>query len=212
MPVFFQHQESNCRLLLWNAAEEEAFFSEDLVGVLTDGSPAHPEKRKQYLAGRFLLRQLDPHFPLDRIHRTPKGRPYLPDTRSHFSLSHAGSYIAAILNDTEKVGIDVERINDRAHRIRTKFLSAKEEGILLGCRDDSQGPSANHLYTMAWSVKEAAFKALHQTGVDFIRDLPIEQIDVVEGGWSIKIGGKGMGLYVRAMIFEPICLAWAVQE
>jgi hypothetical protein len=68
----------------------------------------------------------------------------------------------------------------------------------------------SHAYTLAWSVKETAFKALHQSGVDFIRDLPIQQIDVVEGGWSIKIGGKGMGMNVAARFIDTLCLSWTV--
>ena len=210
MPVFFQHQEPNTPLILWDALEDESFFREVLPSTVLDSMPTHAEKRKQYLSGRFLLQQLDPIFPYEQLRVATGGRPYLADSSAQFSISHAGTYIAAILHPCNKVGVDVEQITDRAHRIREKFLAPVEEEILKSFLFSPNEEDVSHAYTLAWSVKETAFKALHQSGVDFIRDLPIQQIDVVEGGWSIKIGGKGMGMNVAARFIDTLCLSWTV--
>ncbi len=212
MPVFFQHQESNTPLILWEAVEDESFFREALPPSVLDSMPTHEEKRKQYLSGRFLLQQLDPHFPYDQLRIATGGRPYLADSSAQFSISHAGTYIAAMLHPYNKVGVDVEQITERAHRVRKKFLTSEEEEVLKTFSRPLNEGGGNHAYTLAWSAKETAFKALHQSGVDFIRDLPIQQIDVVAGGWSIKIGGKGMGMNVAAKFIGNICLCWAVKE
>jgi phosphopantetheinyl transferase len=210
MPVFFQHQESNTPLILWEALEDESFFREALPSAVLDFMPTHAEKRKQYLSGRFLLQQLDPNFPYDQLRIATGGRPYLADSSAQFSISHAGTYIAAILHPSNQVGVDVEQITERAHRIREKFLAPDEEEVLKSFSLSISEGGDNHAYTLAWSVKETAFKALHQLGVDFIRDLPIQHIDLVQGGWSIKIGGKGMGMNVAARFIETLCLSWTV--
>jgi phosphopantetheinyl transferase len=210
MPVFFQHQEPNTPLILWDALEDESFFREALPSTVLDSMPTHAEKRKQYLSGRFLLQQLDPIFPYEQLRVATGGRPYLADSSAQFSISHAGTYIAAILHPCNKVGVDVEQITDRAHRIREKFLAPVEEEILKSFLFSPNEEDVSHAYTLAWSVKETAFKALHQSGVDFIRDLPIEQMDAVAGGWLIKIGGKGMGMNVAARIIDALCVSWTV--
>jgi phosphopantetheinyl transferase len=210
MPVFFQHQESNTPLILWEALEDESFFREALPSTVLDSMPTHAEKRKQYLSGRFLLQQLDPHFPYEQLRVATGGRPYLADSSAHFSISHAGTYIAAILDPSNKVGVDVEQITERAHRVRRKFLAPVEEEVLKSFLFSPNEEDVSHAYTLAWSVKETAFKALHQSGVDFIRDLPIEQMDAVAGGWLIKIGGKGMGMKVAARIIDALCVSWTV--
>ena len=210
MPVFFQHQESNTPLILWEAVEDESFFKEALPSTVFDTMPTHAEKRKQYLSGRFLLQQLDPNFPYEQLRIATRGRPYLADSSAQFSISHAGTYIAAILHPSSQVGVDVEQITERAHRIRKKFLSPEEEEILKSLLLFSNEEDVSHAYTLAWSVKETAFKALHQSGVDFIRDLPIQQIVPAQGGWSIKIGGKGMGMNLAARFIETLCLSWTV--
>ena len=210
MPVFFQHQEPNTPLILWDALEDESFFREALPSTVLDSMPTHAEKRKQYLSGRFLLQQLDPIFPYEQLRVATGGRPYLADSSAQFSISHAGTYIAAILHPCNKVGVDVEQITDRAHRIREKFLAPDEEKRLKSFLLSPNEEDVSHAYTLAWSVKETAFKALHQSGVDFIRDLPIEQMDAVAGGWSIKIGGKGMGMNVAARFIDTLCLSWTV--
>jgi hypothetical protein len=35
-------------------------------------------------------------------------------------------------------------------------------------------------------------------------------MDAVAGGWSIKIGGKGMGMNVAARFIDTLCLSWTV--
>ena len=132
-----------------------------------------------------------------------------------FSLSHTNSYAAAMLHPTAPVGIDVEQVSERVLRIRKKFLSETEESILQSFGSRFAHLSMTAIYTLAWSAKEAAYKALHQSGIDFINDLPIvlidAPVDAASNEYTINLGGKGQDLLVRGWVMSTICLAVGVE-
>jgi phosphopantetheinyl transferase len=212
MPVFFQHHDADFRLMVWSDEEPESFFLEDLPESLGGMFPAHPLKRKQFLAGRFLLTQLVPNFPLQQIRIAEGGRPFLEQGSPYFSISHTSKYIAAIVHEQQAVGIDVEQVSDRVLRVGNKFLSMAEQQLIQVVLDNAINLTQTILYTLAWSVKEASFKALHQTGLDFMRDLPIENIEWMNGFWRVEMGGKGSELEIHAHNMGPVCLAIAVRK
>lgn len=209
MPVFFQHRFFGAEIRVWNIEEEADFFQEGLP--VFPNLPAHPARRLQSLAARFLLRQQCPDFPFDEWTLTDSGRPHLRDAPIQFSLSHANQYAAVITHPHLPVGIDVEPITECIHRIRKKFLSEAEERIIGSIIDPSPEYTLTTFFTLAWSVKEAAFKALYESGVDFIRDLPITRIDPFEEKWMIQLGEKAHGLHIQAWVIENVCLAAAIR-
>ena len=196
-------------MLVWELREDNVFFQAALPQDVLAAAPRHPIRAAQYTAGRFLLRQLASEFPIERIEIAESGRPFLSDERWQFSISHSGQFAAAMISPTNPVGIDLERITERAWRVRSKFVDETEEVVL---RKMTPGLTQNELYTLAWSVKEAAFKALHQTGVDFIHDLPIETTEWQQDSWRITLGEKGSGLIVQAQLLEGVCLAYATRR
>ena len=210
MPVFFQHTEPDLKLLVWEMQEPAAFFEESLPRSILPTAPSHPERRRQFFTGRFLLKTLVPDFPIDQIALADSGRPFLPDQTLQFSISHTDHFAAVMVSQTNDVGIDVEVVSERAHRVRRKFLSETEEQLIKRYALSEQ-PTEDHLYTMAWSIKEAAFKALHQVGVDFIRDLPIQEIEALENFLKVKMAGKASGMQINAWFVGPVCLAIAVE-
>lgn len=207
MPIFFQHTTPDHQLILWEIQETESFFTAAIPEFGHMQPPDHPQRRLQFWVGRFLLMQLMPDFPIGSIKVAESGRPYLGDDSLYFSISHTDGFAAAIVSRNQAVGIDVERLSDQPKRVRSKFLIEKEEGILFKSMG-SVGYTEHQVYTLAWSVKEAAFKALHQTGVDFIRDLPIESVDSRESDWQLIVGGKGTGLRVQTRVTDVLCLGW----
>ena len=207
MPIFFQHTTPDCQLILWEIQETESFFTATVPEFGHLQVPAHPQRRLQFWVGRFLLRQLMPNFPIGSIEVAESGRPYLNDDSLYFSISHTDGFAAAIVSQTQAVGIDVECISDKPKRVRSKFLIDTEQGILFKSME-SAGYTEHQVYSLAWSVKEAAFKALHQTGVDFIRDLPIESVDLGGSGWQVIVGGKGTGLRVQTRLTDVLSLGW----
>lgn len=209
MPVFFQHTAADLHLLIWEIQEPDAFFESSLPLEVTQAAPTHPDRKRQFLAGRFGLRTLVPDFRFERILFTESGRPYLSNDSWQFSISHTAQFASVLMSQTQAVGIDIESVSGKAGRVRRKFLREEEEKIWRALVLPSHPQPDELMYTLAWSVKEAAFKALHQTGVDFIRDLPIEQVEWQGNIGTVKLGGKGSGLTIQAQLLGEICLAWA---
>lgn len=210
MPVFFQHTEPDLQLLVWEMQEPAAFFEDSLPPSIIRTAPSHPERRRQFFTGRFLLKTLVPEFPIDQIELADSGRPFLHEQTLQFSISHTDHFAAVVISQTKAVGIDVEVVSVRARRVRRKFLSETEDQLIKRYTLSEQS-TEDHLYTMAWSIKEAAFKALHQSGVDFIHDLPIEKIDVEKESRNMELGGKARGLKINARFVGSVCLAIAVE-
>lgn len=112
---------------------------------------------------------------------TDSGAPLLEGSAQRISVSHAtGLLVVAMLppvpgTDPESfslrtaLGVDVEK-KDRKQvvRIRDKFLSDRELRMIPA--DDIEKN------ILAWTVKEAVFKALLSEGVDFRRDIRIERL------------------------------------
>ena len=154
MPLFYQHNiNESTKLAIWHITEGEDFFLEK-VPLKRDVS--HAQKRLQHLAGRYLLTELFADFPLEAILIADTRKPYLPDEKYHFSISHFGHYAAAIVSSTKRVGVDVEKAGPTIEKIRNKFLSDKESAIAFEGIEKS-GHRLRQL-TLLWSAKESIFK------------------------------------------------------
>jgi 4'-phosphopantetheinyl transferase EntD len=163
MPLFYQHNiNESTRLAIWHIEEDEAFF---LKRVPLKRDVSHPHKRLQHLAGRYLLTELFSDFPLAEILVADTRKPYLPGEKYHFSISHCGSFAAAIVSLRYRVGIDVEQAGPAIGRIREKFLSADE--LAMACREPEHSGQWLRQLTLLWSAKESIFKWYSLGGVNF---------------------------------------------
>jgi 4'-phosphopantetheinyl transferase EntD len=154
MPLFYQHNiNESTKLAIWYITEEEDFF---LLKVPLNRNVSHAQKRMQHLAGRYLLAELFPDFPLEEIMIADTRKPYLEDEQYHFSISHFGQYAAAIVSSTNRVGVDVEKTSPAIEKIRNKFLSPHESEIAFEGIEKS-GHRLRQL-TLLWSAKESIFK------------------------------------------------------
>lgn len=161
MPLFYRDDlDENTRLAVWKIEEPEEFFSST---VSLQREITHPHKRLQQLAARYLLVMLYPDFPLDQITIASSRKPFLPDEKYHFSISHCGNFAAVIVSSVARVGIDVEYFTPRLHKIKYKFLHADELRFV-----NAQLPSQQtSLLTLLWSAKEAMYKWYGLGEVDF---------------------------------------------
>lgn len=151
-----EHTENELFFSRWRARDPEP---NDL--------PKLPRRRLEFLAGRYLLWQLENNFPLHQIAKDEHGKPRLPDNAFHFSISHSFPYIAALISPQKSCGIDIQRWHPRIRLLAPKFLSEREMGLFA---------QSDELLTMAWSIKEAAYKWNGKRGIDFIRDIQIQDI------------------------------------
>ena len=205
MPVFFQQQiNESTRMGVWKIEEPEAFFKGN---VPQHREVTHPKKRLQHLAGRFLLQYLFPDFPFEQIRIADTRKPFLPDERYHFSISHCGDYAAAIVRRTHRVGVDVEETEDRILRIKDKFLSATEQSHFI---PDQHKPDFR-LLTLLWSAKESVFKWYGAGEVDFRRDIRLSELNSTANTLRCDFGKEESALHVHYRIFDRLVLSWVVQ-
>ncbi len=206
MPIFFQKElGAGTSLGIWKIEEEEAFF---LRAVPLQRTIRHPHKRLQHLAGRYLLKNLAPHFPVELIEVADTKKPFLADEAYHFSISHCGDYAAAIVSPTERVGIDIEIPAPKVEIIAHKFLHREEAQLL---EQSYQPEELQAALTAFWSGKEALFKWWGLGKIDFSEMLRICSIFPAGGGSAeaeIVLPDQTLPLTVHCQPFEKLLLAW----
>lgn len=232
MPVFFQHQINEfTRLGIWKIEETEEFFKGN---VPQHRDVTHPHKRLQHLAGRFLLQYLFPDFPYELIQIADTRKPFLPDERYHFSISHCGDYAAAIVSSRNRVGVDVEIPTEKIFRLSGKFLSEKEcsifhvqystlnEGTVNGLGTSGSrlttpafaeavaGKPDSRLPTLLWSAKESVFKWYGTGAVDFRKHIQLIKHEEDKNTIDCFFSKNGSELIVHYRMFEGLVLAWVV--
>ena len=179
MPLSFVKQiNAATKIGVWHITEAEDFF---LQKVPLQRNINHPQKRLQHLAGRYLLRELFPDFPLALIQIADTRKPFLADEAFHFSIAHCGHYAAAIVSTENRVGVDIEIPHTKIENIKHKFLSPEEQEIITGVHAD---PVIG--LTMAWSIKEAIFKWFGEGEMDFIRHMQITAVNKTPSGYTTE--------------------------
>lgn len=204
MPLFFQQNiNEQTSIGIWLIQEEEEFF---LESACMQREMAHPLKRKQHLAGRFLLSILSPGFPLDQVEISKTNKPYLREDTFHFSISHSDTYAAAMVSKKDRVGVDIEMYTSRVMKILHKFLTENEMTLLAVYKSESFV-----METLLWSVKESVFKWHGLGDVDFkehINIRSIEQIDQTQ--FLISVLFRQTPLNVLGRCFPNFCLTWVI--
>ena len=191
MPLVYQQNiNATTKIGVWHIAEAEDFF---LQQVPLQRTITHWHKRLQHLAGRLLLKELYPEFPLEEILIADTKKPFVENKAWHFSISHSGDYAAAMVSKEWRVGVDVEWNNPKIGEISHKFLETGEWEVVSGewAKWDKQLAIGNmqsttfniqhstfniNLLTLCWSVKEAVYKWWGIGGVDFKKDIIIKKI------------------------------------
>ena len=206
MPLVYQQNINACtKLGVWHIAEEESYFSER---ILIQQNITHPHKRLQHMAGRLVLTELFPDFPVNQIQIADTRKPFLPNNDFQFSISHCGDYAAAIVSQENKVGVDIEIPQIKIEKIRDKYLSDVELEML----SQHAQPSLERL-TMAWSVKETVFKWYADGKVDFKEHIHIESVEMDEHQFLVTCSFRKVEivpLKVHGIFFNGNCLSWLV--
>lgn len=205
MPLVYQQDiNETTRLGLWHILESEQFFNSDSQSIT---EIKHPQKRLQHLAGRFLLKELFPDFPVDLIRIADSRKPFLENNSFHFSISHCGNYAAALVSRSLRVGVDVEIRSAKTVKLKHKFLSAVEEEIL-----SAPGWNTETACTVGWSIKEALFKWYASGKVDFRKNLRIVSVESENGkdyrGTAIVLKEIESHLNFNGKIMNGYCLTW----
>ncbi len=146
-------------------------------------------RQAQWLAGRVLVQWLlaVASQPLLPLRNDEAGRPFLEGVgpAPAVSLSHSGEWVAALLGPPGRaLGIDVEVVRDKAHRIAHKFLNKRElaEVEHLTLPPLPGVAPRQELFSLLWSAKETLFKLAGRRGILFRENL---LLDLPPGPWAL---------------------------
>lgn len=175
MPVIYYKSMPHAEVALWKASEGIEFFTKKLneqdYPIEQVVAIAHPEKKLQWLASRFLLSEVYPAaIPLynDR-------KPYLFNG-PHISFSHSKN-IVAIQVSAYKAGIDIQWPDPKLKIISSRFLA---DGDL----ENTAAETELEALSIIWTIKEAVFK-YYGTQMPF-KKISITQVDAInKEAWAV---------------------------
>ena len=152
MPVIEDFNvSSKTRYVLWEITENyETLFSGielDLNSKQLLSQKKLETHKNQFLAVRYLLKYLS--IDLHNLNYDSLGKPFF-ENNYKISISHSGLYVALIISDTA-VGIDIETINDRILKIKSKYLET-ELNYPMELNTETS--------LVYWNIKESVFKAV----------------------------------------------------
>lgn len=206
MPLYYQDTPcEDIQLAVWHISEEESFF---LQQVPLNKDIQHPHKRKQHLAGRYLLSFMADDFPYSEIAIADSRKPYLKNEKYHFSISHCGDYAAAIISKTKRVGIDIETYGHKVIKIQHKFLNEREQTFV---NDYDRKLLLLPLYTTLWCAKEAIYKWFSFGKVNFRENILLDPFLLKDAGnFTAQFSNAQLeaNLLVRYKLFEKISMSW----
>ena len=162
-----------CRIVVWRIDEDEEHLAEKCAvqGISTADISAigNCGCRRQKMAVRLAIAHLvDGGFTLRHTdvvdNNSDNAYPEI-DGIAGLSISHSRNYAAVAIADRAGIGVDVEEYSPRVLRVRSRFLSQSEAELIA--QDDI------HRHILAWTVKEAVYKALPIAGIDFAEGLTL---------------------------------------
>jgi phosphopantetheinyl transferase len=175
MPVFKKWSDERQTIVIWHITEPESFFTEQL-SLATNIK--NENRRLEFFVGRFLLKQIVPDFPIEKIEPDVNDKPRIPHNDYFFSISHSFPFVAVAVSHFHECGIDLQTWRPNMQLLQHKFLSHEEQVLF---KNDEQ------LLTLAWCAKEAAYKWNGKRGVDFIHQLPIKSFNLENLSMEIAV-------------------------
>lgn len=154
------------------STDELAFLTNQKTNVKSE------IKKKEFYASRVLIEKMCEKLNIlfKGVKKDNNGKPSLSNSNYHISLSHKFPYVAVIF-DKKKCGVDIEKIDNRVRKIKSKFLSDEENLVV--------GESLKKLVKY-WSMKETAYKVNGNT-------IPLKSIEIKEkinNKYTCLINGK----------------------
>jgi phosphopantetheinyl transferase len=200
--------EETCTLLLWKLTEMEWELKENLgdhFNVEELNNISHPQKIREWLASRMLIKTLAEQFGIAYagLHKDEHGKAFLIDNESHISITHTFEYVAVAINPWAAVGIDMEKSDPKLQRTAHKYLSSEE---FVHAENEISKLS------IYWCAKEALYKMYGKKKISFkdaIRIQPFSPEHVLIKG---KLSDEALTVHSNIHIrwFDGHCLAIAL--
>jgi len=148
--------------------------------------------------GRLVAEVLGPEAVLS--HR-PDGSPVVEGLDREISVSHCAGMAALAVGGCDRIGVDIELPRATLGRVVHKFLSASE--MTEWVADDD--------LLLAWTIKEALYKAAGVAGVDFANEVVLpSKVDCPWRGNVMAPGKKEACYEVYSTLYDGACISLAV--
>lgn len=208
MSLYKQHITPEYQWGIWKITETLA----ELLALLPDHGAVYLNelstfksdfRKKEWLAVRVLLYTLTKRIMPIRYHSG--GKPYFPEDKAHLSISHTKGYVSVIISETNEVGIDIEKISERIHKVAHKFV-----------RDDEFVPEdttrKKYALLLIWSAKEVMFKCMNAEAVDFREHM---YIDLTQINGTCFLGKEtrtqcGRTYLINYLVEPDFVMTWTV--
>ena len=128
------------------------------------------KRKKEWLTTHFILENIFQNKTTYSYNNIEK--PVLVDRSENISISHSLNFATVIVSSNKKVGIDIEEISPRIHKIAHKFLHDSEKIFI---ETDSR---KTELLYLIWCAKEAIYK-LSDDFLDFASQIIIEKFTIL---------------------------------
>lgn len=209
MPLTLHLNIGNGEIGIWKVSEEieelHLLANLSVSDLITYSGITARHRKKEWLATRTLLNELISEPQLIKYHND--GRPYLENCPINISISHSSGYIAILLHTTSIPGIDIELRSRQVGRVASRFLSTDE---LNTCNDDTE--LSNHRKLMYWCAKEAIFKMIPLSNIEFSTDIQVlindsdEDSGTFQGIFNDKSGLLPITLYYK--LLSEVLIVW----
>ena len=213
MPIILHENIDNGEIGLWKVSEEiETLLlmaNLSVADTITFSEISALHRKREWLATRALLNELMSKPHLIKYHND--GRPYIENCAINMSISHSTGYIAIILHSTSVPGIDIELITRKVGKLGSRFLSSDE---LEACNEEAE--FSNHRMLVHWCAKEAIYKMVPFSNIEFANDIRILLSNTVnvsgsfQGFFNYKSGSVPITLYYK--IVSEVLIVWGVVD
>jgi 4'-phosphopantetheinyl transferase len=167
MPLDFINDDGKFAWGIWSITEDESALAAGLPDEVIPANITNEKKKLEFLAVRALLQSLLRNWGLEYLGLTKDsfGKPYCVQHALHLSLSHSYPYVAAVIDRSNPVGIDLEQPKSKLLSIASRVLSNPEladagEDIVKHC--------------ILWCAKESLIKLHGKKDLLFSKNLLID--------------------------------------
>ena len=206
---FTKELENDATISVWEITESEGELlslssipNEELDELRLIKSEA---RRRERLAVRALLNTIFG----DKVYlgHHDNGRPYLQNSLTEISISHTTRFVCMITHPEESVGIDIESLSRDYSSVEKRALSDEE-------REDLSTKHKNLHLALIWSAKEAIYKRMSKSGVDFANQIEVDKFNPKESGEIeavfIDSDETEQEFELNYEIFEDHVMVWVV--
>lgn len=175
--LYSRELDNGATISIWEIVESE----EELLNLCSIPNDEIEElqltksvaRRREKLAVRALLNELFDGKVYLGHH--DNGRPFLQNSLTEISISHTNRYVCVLTHPEESVGVDIESLNRDFSAVEKKALSCEEI-------ENLSEKSRNLHLAIHWSAKEAIYKRMSLSDVDFSKQIEIKRFTPRESG------------------------------